>query len=369
MTGAPKIAALDLIAALEPVGRGASMGALGTVRGNGDLELALTIRTFALAEERIHLWVGGGIVWDSEPEAEIEESWTKARAAPCGRRRTGRGGSTVTLLAVAVNGRGVVDPEEPVLRADDEALLRGRAAFETIRVYGGTPFKLAEHLDRLAASAERIGLPRREQARARRARATGARRRRCARRRCCASSGRRRPLRSPSSATLGDHYDDLRARGQALISLRGIRAEEPWMLPGVKSTSYAVNMAAEAEARRRGADDAVFVDAAGIVLEGPTTNIWWRRERTLFTPSLDLGILAGVTRATVIELAGDAGYHVEEGTYRLSELRTAEEAFTSSSVREVMPVTALDDGPIARGTAADELQAALRRAAGATLAA
>lgn len=79
VTGAPKIAALDLIAALEPVGRGASMGALGTVRGNGDLELALTIRTFAIAEDRIHLWVGGGIVWDSEPEAEIEESWTKAR--------------------------------------------------------------------------------------------------------------------------------------------------------------------------------------------------------------------------------------------------------------------------------------------------
>jgi para-aminobenzoate synthetase component I len=86
VTGAPKIAALDLIAALEPVGRGASMGALGTVRGNGDLELALTIRTFAVAEERIHLWVGGGIVWDSEPEAEIEESWNKARPflAPLG---------------------------------------------------------------------------------------------------------------------------------------------------------------------------------------------------------------------------------------------------------------------------------------------
>ena len=79
ITGAPKIAALDLIAALEPVGRGASMGALGIVRGNGDFDLSLTIRTFAIAEGRIHLWVGGGIVWDSEPDAEIEESWTKAR--------------------------------------------------------------------------------------------------------------------------------------------------------------------------------------------------------------------------------------------------------------------------------------------------
>jgi para-aminobenzoate synthetase component I len=79
VTGAPKISAIDHIARLEPVGRGASMGALGTVRANGDFDLALTIRTFAVADGRIHLWVGGGIVWDSEPEAEIEESWVKAR--------------------------------------------------------------------------------------------------------------------------------------------------------------------------------------------------------------------------------------------------------------------------------------------------
>jgi para-aminobenzoate synthetase component 1 len=79
VTGCPKIAALDLIAELEPVGRGASMGALGRVHANGDLDLALTIRTFAIAGGSIHLWVGGGIVWDSEPRAEVEESWVKAR--------------------------------------------------------------------------------------------------------------------------------------------------------------------------------------------------------------------------------------------------------------------------------------------------
>jgi para-aminobenzoate synthetase component I len=79
VTGAPKISALDHIAALERVGRGASMGALGRIHQNGDLELALTIRTFAVADGRIHLWVGGGIVWDSDPHAEIEESWVKAR--------------------------------------------------------------------------------------------------------------------------------------------------------------------------------------------------------------------------------------------------------------------------------------------------
>jgi para-aminobenzoate synthetase component I len=79
VTGAPKIAAVDLISDLEPVGRGASMGALGRVYPNGDLDLALTIRTFAVVGGRIHLWVGGGVVWDSDPRAEVEESWTKAR--------------------------------------------------------------------------------------------------------------------------------------------------------------------------------------------------------------------------------------------------------------------------------------------------
>lgn len=79
VTGAPKVSALDLIASLEPVGRGAAMGALGTIQPNGDLDLALTIRTFAIANGRIHFWVGGGIVWDSSAADEIAESWTKAR--------------------------------------------------------------------------------------------------------------------------------------------------------------------------------------------------------------------------------------------------------------------------------------------------
>jgi para-aminobenzoate synthetase component 1 len=79
VTGCPKSSALKLIEELEPVGRGASMGALGRIYANGDLDLALTIRTFAVVENEIHLWVGGGIVWDSRPDDEIEESWVKAR--------------------------------------------------------------------------------------------------------------------------------------------------------------------------------------------------------------------------------------------------------------------------------------------------
>ena len=277
----------------------------------------------------------------------------------------------MSLLAVAVGGRGVVDPAEPVLRADDEALLRGRGAFETIRVYAGASFRLPEHLERLARSAERINLPpvnvMQLRELATQAIEAAGEPDVVLRLIWTPGNGDGDPTALALVSTLPDHHDALRERGQRLISLRGVRADEPWLLPGVKSTSYAVNMAAEAEARRRGADDAVFVAPDGIVLEGPTTNIWWRRDRTLYTPSLGLGILAGVTRAAMLELASEAGYAVEEGAYPLGELAGAEEAFTSSSVREVMPVVELDDAPIARGPAADELQAALRRAAEATL--
>src|SRR5262249_17804123 len=80
-------------------------------------------------------------------------------AAPRGDRGAApRAGRPLTLLALAVDGRGLVDPRAPVVFADDEGFLRGRAAFETTRVYAGQPFRLAEHLARLAQSAARLGL-------------------------------------------------------------------------------------------------------------------------------------------------------------------------------------------------------------------
>jgi len=173
--------------------------------------------------------------------------------------------------------------------------------------------------------------------------------------------------------SIPEGHDVLRARGMSVVSLPigvpyKLRAEAPWILGGVKSTSYAVNMAATAEAKRRGADDALFLAEGEIVLEGPTTNVWWRNGKTLFTPSLETGILAGITRDFVIEAAPGLGYEIAEGVYERGELAAAEEAFTSSSVREMMPVVSLDGAAIGDGRpgpAAAALQDALRRAAGA----
>jgi branched-chain amino acid aminotransferase len=103
------------------------------------------------------------------------------------------------------------------------------------------------------------------------------------------------------------------------------------------------------------------------VLEAPTSNVWWREGRRLLTPSLELPILAGVTRMTVMELAEDAGYGVEEGTFPLSRLLAAHEVFLTSSIREVMPVVAVDEHVVGGGEpgpAAESFQRALRAAAG-----
>ena len=142
-----------------------------------------------------------------------------------------------------------------------------------------------------------------------------------------------------------------------------MRTESPWLLAGVKSTSYAINMAAETEARRRGADDAVFLSREGVVLEGPVTNVWWRVGERLQTPALELGILAGVTRAEVLQVASRLGYGVEEGRYELERMASADEAFTSSSVREIMPVIELDGRPWAPAVQARRPRPSRRRSA------
>jgi 4-amino-4-deoxychorismate lyase len=277
----------------------------------------------------------------------------------------------VTLLALAVGGRGVVDPDEPVVHADDEAVLRGRAAFETLRVYGGRPFRLREHLERLVGSAERIGLEPIDASEFEElaAQAVDAADVPDAVLRLLWTPGRA-PLGPPLALALvtviPPQFDAARVNGIRVVSLVGVRAEAPWLLGGVKSTSYAVNMAAEAEAQRRGADDAIFVDPAGVVLEGPVTNVWWRHRDTLFTPSTDLGVLAGVTRGVLLELAPREGYVVEEGAFPLADLAAADEAFTSSSVRELLPIVELDGRSVGDGrprAAARQLQGALRRIA------
>ena len=265
-------------------------------------------------------------------------------------RRTRQSRTRVKLLAVAVAGRGLVDPAEPVFGADDEALLRGGAAFETIRVYGGRPFLLAEHLARLRFSAVALALDPPDGAEELVELVTGV-----APPDHVLRLYRTSHVLVATAASLPDGLDELRAHGLTLRTFE-VGAPPP-LLAGAKTTSYGVSFAARREAERLAADDALLL-GEGLVLEAATANIWWRRGAQLFTPATRPGVLPGVTRGLVSSLEPAA-----EGAYPLAELLGADEAFLTSSIREVMPVVSVDGVPIGdgrSGPAAARLQAALR---------
>jgi branched-chain amino acid aminotransferase len=276
----------------------------------------------------------------------------------------------VTLLALAVSGRGLVDPGRPAVFADDEGFLRGRAAFETLRVYGGRPFRLAAHLDRLEESTRRLGIASPSRAEIERL-VEGVLRNAAApqavlRLYCTPGrEGAEEPVALAMVGTLPPGLEEQRAQGLRLATL-DLGIDPPPPLGGVKSTSYALNMVAVDSARAEGNHDALFLARGRIVLEATTSNIWWRSGTMLCTPALELGVLAGVTRAVLVDAAAGLGYELREGTFVLDELLAAEEAFISSSVREVMPVVAVDGAAIGDGRpgdAARDLQRALRAAA------
>jgi branched-subunit amino acid aminotransferase/4-amino-4-deoxychorismate lyase len=258
------------------------------------------------------------------------------------------------VCAVAVAGRGLVDPSEPVFGADDEALLRGRSVFETARVYGGRPFLVDRHLRRFAASAERLRLPPPDAAECER----------LARLAIDACAEPELALRLywtgrtlvATAAPIDPELESLRAHGLRLATVRWSTGA----LASAKSTSYAENMAAQDEAVTAGADDALLVAGDGTVLEAPTANVFWREGERLLTPSLDLPILAGVTRALLLDVTER---ETLEGAFPLAQLLEADEVLVCSSIREVMPVAAVDGKAFGLGPAAHELQQALRRLA------
>jgi 4-amino-4-deoxychorismate lyase len=297
----------------------------------------------------------------------------------------------MAVLAVLATGPGVVGGGgRPALDPLDLALVRGDAVFEALRVYAGRPFRLGAHLDRLARSAEAIDLPLPgglEDLATRAIAAAGGGdavlRLICTRGREGSGeggppspvdregSGEGGPAAFAICTDIPGSYEEERRRGLRLVLLTTatdplVRAASPWLLPGVKTISYAVNLAAQRAARAGGADDAVLVGLGGELLEAPTANLWWRTGHTLHTPSLELGILAGITRTVVGELAPGLGLKVLDGVFTAEALTAADEAFLSSSTREIMPVVEVDGAPIADGRpgpAAAALQAALRRLA------
>jgi branched-chain amino acid aminotransferase len=230
----------------------------------------------------------------------------------------------------------------------DEGLLRGDGAFEVIRLYGGRPFALEDHYARLARSCAGLRLPsdldalRAEVAALLEAAGPAD----ALLRLVLTRGGRRIAIIEP-----------LPVRA-AVARVASVTFSPTRVLDGLKTLSYAANMLAGRLARERGCDEALYVTPHGRVLEGPTWSFFWVRDGELLTPPLEDRILASITRARVLEECS-----VSEEPCTLDDLRGAEEAFIASTVREVMPIAAIDDLELPAAPGAVTAEAGRRLAA------
>lgn len=241
----------------------------------------------------------------------------------------------------------------------DQGFRTGEGVFETLRAYEGHPFRLGHHLDRADAGAQRLGfaLPPREDLAAA-VHATVAANRALATDlavRLTATPGPLDPQAPWPPPPTGRPTLVVTAHALAPTPERDrdgtIAVTVGWgrEVAEVKAVSYLASSLARREAVRAGADEALLTDGHGHVVEGATSNVFVVRGDRLHTPPTDGGLLAGVTRATVLELAPTVGLTVEEAPLPLDGLLTADEAFLTASTREVVPLVRVDGHAIGTG--------------------
>ena len=235
----------------------------------------------------------------------------------------------------------------------DHGLLTGDGVFETLAVYDGKPFAETRHFERLTRSAAALGLtvPPQKTLSDAMLSVVNANGLSSARIRVTLTGGVG-PLgtdkgSTPDLALVATGPMPQHASTANVVTVPFLRNENG-ALAGVKSTSYGENVVALAHARAQGGSEAIFANTAGNLCEGTGSNIFLVLHGSLITPTLDSGCLAGVTRAIVLGLCGQLGLTVEETDVPIARLAEAEEAFLTSSLREVQPVETVDGKPLQR---------------------
>lgn len=264
---------------------------------------------------------------------------------------------------VYVNGRFVPETEATV-SVFDHGFLYGDGVYETLRTYQGKPFLLNRHLVRLRRSCELIGLvsPLRDEE-------WSPILAELLRRNELADAGFRltvsrgpgemgidpglcgRPTVVVMTKALSPISNEMRERGVRLELVSVRRNPLTAQSPQIKSLSFLNNILAKQEAAKAGAFDALMLNMDGHVTECTTSNIFFVRGNTVCTPSPACGILEGITREVIIELAGDAGLPIEEGHYGIDAVMQADECFITNTGMEVMPVTQIGLKTIGPGKA------------------
>jgi len=264
-------------------------------------------------------------------------------------------------LKVYINGT-LFDKEDARISVYDHGLLYGDGVFEGIRSYGGKVFRLREHLDRLWESAKAICLeiPITAEQLADDIHKTL--------RTNEIDDGYIRVVVTRGSGTLGldpnrcgdpqviiitDHItlypQELYERGLEIVTVSTIRNHPAALSPRVKSLNYLNNILAKIEGLQAGCVEALMLNTKGEVAECTGDNIFLVRQGKLFTPPREAGILEGITRDAVIELAREAGIEVREVPLTKHDVYIADECFLTGTAAEVVPVAKVDSRPIGDG--------------------
>ncbi|MEL6184350.1 MAG: aminotransferase class IV [Myxococcota bacterium] len=262
---------------------------------------------------------------------------------------------------VMMNGE-LCAPEDATVSIFDRGFLYGDSVYEVLRVYGGVPFELGRHLERLEASAERIGmrLSASREVFAREVRdAVAASGRSEAYIRVVATRGQgpigldpglaESPLRIVVVMSPPLPPPEAYVEG-AKVSVVGVRRNLREAIdPQAKTGNYLNSVLALAEARRAGAYEAIMLDAQGRVTEGASSNVFAVMGPLVLTPPLEVGLLAGITRRAVMEVCAAEEVKVLELPLTEESLRAADELFITSSIREIVPVVRVDDHVVGDG--------------------
>lgn len=261
-------------------------------------------------------------------------------------------------MIVWLDGRFLAE-EEASISIHDRGFLSADGVFETVLVQDGGFFRLRPHLERLAASAATLRLDSPAAADLDRIarRLVGENRLRNAHLRFTITRGVHRPLLLVTARPSDPRAPEHAARGWRLITARTRRPSMAAVPAQLKALGRTYALLARIEAADAGVDDALLLTDDGTIAEGPTWNVFWRTGSTLFTPALEAGVLAGVTRAALIELAPRAGLSVREGLWPRSVLDDADEVFASMTSVGIVPIRSLDTRQLAPATpAADRLR-------------
>jgi len=261
-------------------------------------------------------------------------------------------------MKIGLNGS-VLEAKEAVISVYDHGFLYGMGLFETFRTYEGRPYLLDRHLNRLRAGCEQLGIRYYADSGLIRGwvnellEANGLK------------DGYVRMTVSAGEAELGlptgDYEqpnvlmlvkalppvnDAVHMRGRELRLMR-TRRNTPEGDVRFKSLHYMNNIIAKRELLAGDASagaEGLMLSREGWLAEGIVSNLFFAKDRTIYTPDLSVGILPGITREIVLELARHEGYRTEEGLYSWEQLQSADEIWLTNSIQELVPVTKLSDG-------------------------